>query len=80
MTSPRLLPAAALLALALAAAGCTEKPQTTTRKADTPASQGAANPFVAEGWKPGDAASWEQQMKHRAQHGQNEYSRASGQS
>jgi hypothetical protein len=69
---------AVLLVLALAGAACTEKPQTLGRKADTPASQGAANPFVAEGWKPGDAASWERQIKNRAQHGQNEYSRASG--
>ena len=76
----RLTLTAAALALALAAAGCTETPQTSTRKADAPASQGAANPFVAEGWKPGDAASWERQMKQRLQHGQNEYSRASGQS
>lgn len=71
--------AAVILALALAGAACTEKPQTTTRKADAPASQGAANAFVAEGWKPGDAASWQRQMNNRAQYGQNEYSRAAAQ-
>ncbi len=70
-----------LVAVAAAAsllAGCSEKPQTAgTRKADTPAWQGAADGFVAPGWKAGDAASWEQQIKTRAQLGQNEYARAS---
>lgn len=69
------------VAIAVAAtllAACAEKPQTAgTRKADTPAYQGAADGYVAPGWKAGDAASWEQQMKTRAQQGQNEYSRAS---
>ena len=56
---------------------CTEKPQTNgTRKADTQAWQGTNDGYSAPGWKAGDAASWEQQMKTRAQ-GQNEYSRAS---
>ncbi len=58
-------------------AGCTEKPQTaSTRKADVQAFQGTADGHTAAGWKAGDEASWEAQMKNRAQ-GQNEYSRAS---
>lgn len=66
----------ALVATVLAA--CGEKPQTAgTRKADSPAWQGAADGYVAPGWKAGDAASWEQQLKTRAQQGQNEYTRAS---
>jgi len=66
----------ALAATVLAA--CGEKPQTAgTRKADSPAWQGAADGYVAPGWKAGDAASWEQQLKTRAQQGQNEYTRAS---
>ena len=71
----------ALLALpvlvALCALGaCGEKPQTqeAQRKTDTHAFQGAAPAFAASGWKAGDAASWENQMRSRAQ-GQNEYSR-----
>lgn len=68
--------AMALVATVLAA--CGEKPQTAgTRKADSPAWQGAADGYVAPGWKAGDAASWEQQLKTRAQQGQNEYTRAS---
>jgi hypothetical protein len=68
------------VALCLLAAGCAEKPQTSgTRKADTQAFQGGTNDgYAAPGWKAGDAASWEQQLKTRAQ-GQNEYSRASAQ-
>lgn len=59
------------------AAGCGEKPQAAgTRKADVAAYQGTANGFGVQGWKSGDAASWEQQMKTRSQ-GQNEYSRTS---
>jgi hypothetical protein len=60
----------------LALSACAERPQTATgeRKTDTHAFDGAAPAFTAGGWKAGDAASWEQQMKTRAQ-GQNEYSR-----
>ena len=65
-----------LLALACTVAACGEKPQTAAgpRKTDTHAFEGAAPSFTASGWKAGDVASWEQQMKTRAQ-GQNEYSR-----
>jgi hypothetical protein len=75
----RTLIVCASVALAAGLAACTEKPQTqTTRKADTPASQGTGTPFAAPGWKAGDAASWDEQMRTRAQHGQNEYSRITG--
>ncbi len=54
---------------------CGEKAQTASaRKADAPPSEGAVAAFMAPGWKPGDATSWEAQMKKRAE-GQNEYSR-----
>ncbi len=61
---------AALLALA----ACGEKPQTGYGiKSDVPAFQGAQDPFVVSGWKPGDKDSWEQQLKTRTQHTQNDY-------
>jgi hypothetical protein len=67
------------LALLLALAACSEKPQgVMTRKADTPAYQGAQDPFVAPGWKVGDQASWQEQLRKRAQ-SQNEYLRIAGQ-
>ncbi len=66
------------VSLAVALAACTEKPQTVTKKADTPAWQGAANPHVASGWKVGDEKSWEAQMRARALAGQDEYGRVRG--
>jgi len=64
-------------ALCVALAGCGETPQTSgTRKADVAAYDGVPGAaFSAPGWKAGDEASWEAQMKTRSQ-GQNEYSRA----
>ncbi len=64
------------VAAALLLVACAEKPQTNEgkRKADAHAYEGAASAFTANGWKSGDAVSWEAQMKTRAQ-GQNEYSR-----
>ena len=34
---------------------------------------GAQNAYVAEGWKAGDQAGWEQHLKVRTQRGQNDY-------
>ncbi|MBI3367639.1 MAG: hypothetical protein HY021_04060 [Burkholderiales bacterium] len=64
-------------ALVGALAGCGEKPQTAaTHKSDEKASAGSHGnaAYSAPGWKAGDQASWEQQMKDRSQ-GQNEYAR-----
>jgi hypothetical protein len=69
-----------LAALAIPLAACSEKPQTAqTRKSDVKPSAGVTNPaYAASGWTAGDQASWETQMRNRAQ-GQNEYSRAAAQ-
>ena len=68
--------AAALLALA----ACGDKPQTlgtgTASKQDSAAYTGTGSAYVAQGWKPGDKASWEQHLKARMQNGQNDYSKA----
>jgi hypothetical protein len=50
----------------------------TRRKVDAHPHEGAASAFTAGGWQTGNAASWEQQMRSRAQ-GQNEYSRTAAQ-
>ncbi|MDP1649600.1 MAG: hypothetical protein Q8M01_15560 [Rubrivivax sp.] len=72
----RIIVSCACLAVVASLAACTEKPQTlTSRKADTSASQGTGNQFVAPGWKAGDPASWDEQMRTRTQRGQNEYTR-----
>ena len=63
--------AAALLALA----ACTEKPQTLGNvKADTAPYAGTGMAYQAAGWKAGDKAAWEQQLRTRGL-GQNEYVR-----
>lgn len=66
-----------MLALSLALGACGEKAQTapSARKPDSKAWDAAQNPFVVPGWKSGDKASWESQMRNRAA-GQNEYSNA----
>jgi len=73
---------AALLAFALLAA-CGEKPQTNAEGVKLDAAPwsgtgGKANTgtaFSAAGWQPGDKKAWEQQLKTRAQNGQNDYVR-----
>jgi uncharacterized protein YceK len=70
-------PGVVLATMVIVLSGCGETPQTASkRKADVQAWQGAHNAYNAEGWKAGDQASWEQQMRSRAQ-GQNEYTRTS---
>ena len=57
-------------------AACGERQQDASgRKTDAKAWQGADDPFVASGWKMGDKASWEEQMRMRAQ-SQNDYAKA----
>ena len=70
--------AAAILAAAaaLALAGCAEKEQTASGiKTDTASYQGTNHPYVVPGWKPGDRASWESQLKVRTVQGQNDYAK-----
>ena len=60
----------------LALTACSEKPQTANgARRDVPVYQGVTNPYAAPGWKAGDKTAWEQQLKTRAQQGQNEYNR-----
>ena len=67
---------AAVIAAALLAAGCGEKPQSLGAvKQDSAAFQGTGMPYTVPGWKQGDRASWEQQLKTRTQTGQNDYTK-----
>lgn len=64
-------------AVAIALAGCGEKPQVLEagkKKPDAKAWESGATAYVASGYKPGDKAAWEQQLRTRAQT-QNEYAR-----
>ncbi len=67
--------AAALLAAAFALCACSEKVQTAgTRKSDGKPWEANQSAFMASGFKGGDKAAWEAQMRQRAQ-SQNEHSR-----
>ena len=63
---------------AIAAAGCAEREQTASGiKSDAAPYQGTNHAvFTAPAWKPGDRASWEQQLKVRTVNGQNDYAKA----
>lgn len=70
-----------LLVIAVAGlSACGDKPQTletgTASKKDSAAFTGTGSAYMAQGWKPGDKASWEQHLKARMQNGQNDYSKA----
>ncbi len=73
----RMLIALTATAALVLVAACGEKPQALqagAKKAGSQAYEGAESSSVAAGWKPGDAASWDKQMRTRAQT-QNEYAR-----
>jgi len=62
-------------ALLIGLGACAEKEQTAaTRKPDSKPWVATESSSVAAGWKVGDQASWEEQLRARAQ-AQNEYTR-----
>ncbi|MDX3906530.1 MAG: hypothetical protein QHC78_12650 [Pigmentiphaga sp.] len=67
------------ITLVLGTAACTEREQTLHQgktETDAPSYEGTGvSAFTAPGWKPGDRNSWAQELKVRAQRGQNEYTR-----
>lgn len=67
-----------LVAAAATLSACGEKPQEMggTRSDAAPYTGVGKSQYQQPGWKVGDKASWEQQLKSRAQYGMNEYSRA----
>ena len=64
------------LVLAVLLGACAEKRDgtTTSRKLDDSPTVGASAGYTVAGWKAGDAASWEEQIRTRTQ-GQNEYAK-----
>jgi predicted small lipoprotein YifL len=75
----RLTLSAAIAASLLALVACGEKPQEVNGagvKQDNAPYQGVgSSQYANTGWKAGDKGSWEQQLKARAQYGQNDYTR-----
>ena len=68
--------AAALMAL-VALTACGKKPQTGAAiRTDAAPYAGTGSNFMQPGWKAGDKAAWEAQLKARQQYGQNEYTRS----
>ena len=67
----------AAVAFAVASlAACGERPQTGEGiRSDAASYAGTGSNFTQPGWKAGDKASWEAQLKARHQYGQNEYTR-----
>lgn len=70
-----------LIAIAALALGtltaCGEKPQTGAGiRSDAVPYAGTGSNFTEPGWKAGDKAGWEAQLKARQQYGQNEYTRS----
>ena len=65
--------------MVLALAACGEKPQGMggIKQDAAPYTGVGKSQYVQSGWTTGDKGSWEQQLKARAQYGQNDYSRAS---
>lgn len=55
---------------------CGEKPQTGAAiRTDAAPYAGTGSNFMQPGWKAGDKAAWEAQLKARQLYGQNEYTR-----
>lgn len=77
MMVQRLIPTTLVAAVALVAlTACGEKPQTGAGiRSDAPPYAGTGSNFMQPGWKAGDKAAWEAQLKARQQYGQNEYTR-----
>jgi len=78
----RLTFAIAFSAALLALTACGEKPQEMNAagvKQDSAPYHGVgSSQYANTGWKAGDKNSWEQQLKTRAQYGQNDYTRMGG--
>ena len=75
-TTSTMATAVMALVVAVGASGCGEKPQTASaRKTDAKGWDLSRSGNLADGWKGGDQAAWEQQLRIRAE-GQNEYPRS----
>jgi hypothetical protein len=67
-----------LAAAAVALSACAEREQTASGIKSDAAPYNGTNkqpPYTAQGWRPGDRNSWEQQLKVRTVQGQNDYAK-----
>jgi hypothetical protein len=81
MMGSRFLLSIGMAVSVLGLAACGDQPQELTgqgvRQDSAPYQGVGTSQYAQGGWKPGDRASWEQQLKTRAQYGQNDYNRMS---
>ena len=77
----KVLTTLSLVVAAAALSACGEQPQEMggTRSDAAPYAGVGKSQYQQPGWKVGDKASWEQQLKSRAQYGMNDYSRVATQ-
>ena len=79
--SQRFTRSIAALALTLGLAACGDQPQEMNgagvKQDGAPYTGVGKSQYAQSGWTTGDKTSWEQQLKARAQYGQNDYSRIS---
>ena len=77
----KVLTTLSLVVAAAALSACGEQPQEMggTRSDAAPYAGVGKSQYQHPGWKVGDKASWEQQLKSRAQYGMNDYSRVATQ-
>ena len=74
----RRLTSLATLVAVLGLTACGESPQGLggVKSDQAPHSGVGGSQYLNKGWQVGDKGSWEQQLKARAQYGQNDYTRA----
>ena len=79
----RTLTLAAVAAAVVALSACGDQPQESSgsgvKQDGAPYTGVGSSQYAQGGWKAGDRNSWEQQLKTRAQYGQNDYSRVATQ-
>ncbi|MDO9199938.1 hypothetical protein [Hydrogenophaga sp.] len=79
----RTLTIAALAAVAMTLSACGDQPQELSgsgvKQDGAPYTGVGSSQYAQGGWKAGDRNSWEQQLKTRAQYGQNDYTRMTNQ-
>jgi hypothetical protein len=72
----RFIPLALCASALFTLSACGEKPQSLGgAKQDSAAYTGTGKAYVDPSWKAGDKASWESQLRTRAQNGQNDYTK-----
>jgi hypothetical protein len=82
MSLQRILSLAAVAVALVGLSACGDQPQelrSGVKQDNAPYTGVGKSQYVQGGWQAGDRNSWEQQLKTRAQYGQNDYTRVANQ-